>query len=85
MNTSNDSQATYSRQDRQELAAMARRLHKIKRRMLLKSVNQPASPVDNLRNMLLQVALDDTASVSSFESSSSFSESDRYLNVINEE
>lgn len=52
------SMTTYSLTDRDQLVHLTRTLRRTKHRLLLKSVEQPLTPVDKLRSILLQVVLD---------------------------
>lgn len=52
------STSKYSHQERQELQEMTLKLRRAKRRLLLKSAEQPSSNVDRLREILLQLSLD---------------------------
>jgi hypothetical protein len=47
----------YSHTERQELQEMALKLRRTKRRLLLKSAEQPSNNVDRLREMLLQLSV----------------------------
>lgn len=44
--------------DRNELSSMSRSLRRAKRKLLLKAVEEPTKPVDQLRELLLQLSLD---------------------------
>lgn len=48
-------------ESQEELQGLARLLRRTKRNLLLKSVEQPSSPVDQLRSILLKIASDDEA------------------------
>jgi len=55
-------------QDIQGLTTLTRKLRRAKRQLLLNAAKEPASPVDKLRGILLQVSVD-TLSVPEFETS----------------
>eukprot|EP00541_Cyclophora_tenuis_P004975 CAMPEP_0116562022 /NCGR_PEP_ID=MMETSP0397-20121206/11919_1 /TAXON_ID=216820 /ORGANISM="Cyclophora tenuis, Strain ECT3854" /LENGTH=94 /DNA_ID=CAMNT_0004088253 /DNA_START=14 /DNA_END=298 /DNA_ORIENTATION=- len=52
------------------IVGMTRTLRRMKRRMFLKAVEQPQTPVDSFREMMLKVALEESRSFSDVSSSS---------------
>ena len=61
----------YTRNEREELAKMARKLRRMKRQMLLKQVETPHSTVDSFRELLIRITSDQSESSGSFSLSSS--------------
>jgi uncharacterized protein YktB (UPF0637 family) len=49
----------YSEKERQELGQLARKLRRVKRKMFLKQLEQPKTPVDLLRELLMRKIVDD--------------------------
>jgi uncharacterized protein YktB (UPF0637 family) len=49
----------YSEKERQELSQLARKLRRVKRKMFLKQLEQPKTPVDLLRELLMRKIVDD--------------------------
>jgi hypothetical protein len=59
MDSTSTASAEYSIDDRKELSNLTRKLRRAKRRMLLTAAQVPRSPVDQLREILLQVSVND--------------------------
>merc|ERR1712151_282584 len=58
--------ARYTKQQREELQSMTRNLRRLKRKLLLKAVEKPATPVEGFRKMGLHVATAERSDLKSF-------------------
>jgi hypothetical protein len=60
--------AKQEEQQQEEMVLMARRLRRAKRRLLLKSVEAPASPVDKFRSIVMNLSLSQRQETRTFPS-----------------
>lgn len=90
MNIKRTNSNDFDEKERRNLTEMSRSLRRLKRQMFLRAVEQPTTPVDGLRNLLLSVAIDENPSSlgdskSSFGASSSSLDMNASMSSINEE